>query len=88
MIYFLKANAIAAGPMGERLIPYVYAERVERAGTKLKAFNPQVPAPEWKEGEFRLRGRKLNDALFCGFAYRSPAPPWFEFGSAGSAESP
>ena len=80
MIYFLKANAIAVGPLGERVIPFVYAERVEREGTKLKAVNAQVPAPEWKDGELQLRGRRLPDSVFCGFAYKMPAPPWFDFG--------
>lgn len=84
MIFFVKANPITAGPLGERSIPFVYAERVEREGTRLKAINAQVPAPEWKDGTLRLHGRRLPDVVFCGFAYRMPSPPWFELEAAPS----
>ncbi len=79
LVYFLKANAITIDPLSPPVIPYVYAERVHRERGRLRAENAQAPTTVWRDGELHLVSRRLPDRTFCGFAYRMPAPDWFEF---------
>jgi hypothetical protein len=77
LIYFLKSNpgADESGDPGE--FRFAWAERVLRLGGALRAENIQAPVCAWDGGRLGLRGVRLPERKFTGYAYRIPAPAWF-----------
>jgi hypothetical protein len=67
---------------------FAWAERVRRVEGGLRAENIQVPVLSRKEGKGRVGHHALLERVFCGYAYREPAPDWFAPGAAGPEAEP
>lgn len=78
-VYFLKANPVADHGSGDGTVPFACAEAVRRLERTLQAVNIQVPVCAWRDGGPKVTGYRLRDRDFGGYAYRIPAPEWFQF---------
>jgi len=77
-IYLLKAGPVSGEAGGPREFFFAWAERVRPQRGLLRAENIQAPICSWEDGIPRLHGARLPEREFSGYAYRMPAPSWFE----------